>query len=507
MRLLDLIDKNDTASRLNIPPDIDENTQVLGLSSDSRTVLPGYLFAALSGAEHDGAAFIEQAVKRGAHLVLTERKTVTGAACLHSANPRQALASLAAKFFAPMPATIIAVTGTNGKTSVAEFYRQIVAGLGMASASLGTLGITAPTYQTNLQHTTPEPVTLHASLRDLAFSGVTHLAMEASSHGLAQYRLDGVRVAAAAFTNLSRDHLDYHQNEVDYFAAKQRLFTHVLADDGVAVINLLGDGGEKMRAACLRAGRQIFCIGGDKSGSSSGVDLELSDVVANNDGLTFNLTYENKCKNISLPMVGAFQAENFAVSVGLCLASLASLTPAVSFEDIISGAANVTGVKGRMEAVAQIAQTAQTENNARVYVDYAHTPDALENVLVALRPHTQGRLICVFGCGGNRDTGKRELMGAIAATYADIVIVTDDNPRDENADAIRAEVMVACPGAIEISARGDAIAHAINLAHTGDGDVVLVAGKGHETGQIIGDKILPFSDHETIRSVIKEAGQ
>lgn len=492
MRLIDLMDKND------IPANIDADMAILGLSCDSRTVFPGYLFAALAGGEVDGADYIPHAVERGARAVLTQREKVSGAACLHSTNPRRSLASIAARFFEFMPDMIVAVTGTNGKTSVTEFYRQIISGLGGQSASLGTLGITAQTNAPRaasgaaaLNHTTPEPIVLHAALRDLYFSAVTHLALEASSHGLAQYRLDGVPIRAAAFTNMTRDHMDYHRDEADYFAAKKRLFTELLNDDGVAVVNLLGAGGDKMAQAAKEAGREVLCLGAAGSAEGSGADLELAHITPTHNGLNFDLTYQGVQKNIHLPVAGAFQAENFALAVGLCLVS------GFDFAAITDMAAKLDAPKGRMECVGQIA------GGAGIYVDYAHTPDALATALAALRAHTSGRLICVFGCGGDRDKGKRPQMGQAATKGADVVIVTDDNPRHEDAAKIRRDILAACKGAIEIADRQTAIAHAIESA-SGE-DVILIAGKGHETGQIIGDKVLAFSDYDTVRSLLSSA--
>ncbi len=481
MRLIDLMDKND------IPANIDANMSILGLSCDSRTVFPGYLFAALAGGEVDGADYIPHAVERGARAVLTQREKVSGAACLHSINPRRSLASIAARFFEFMPDMIVAVTGTNGKTSVTEFYRQIISGLGGQSASLGTLGITAQAGGAVLGHTTPEPIVLHAALRDLYFSAVTHLALEASSHGLAQYRLDGVPIQAAAFTNMTRDHMDYHRNEADYFAAKKRLFTELLNDDGAAVINLRGAGGDKMAQAAKEAGREVLGLGAEGSGAA----LELAHVTPAHNGLNFDLTYQGVQKNIHLPVAGVFQAENFALAVGLCLAS------GFDFAAIADMAAKLDAPKGRMECVGQ------TAGGAGIYVDYAHTPDALATALAALRAHTSGRLICVFGCGGDRDKGKRPQMGQAAAKGADVVIVTDDNPRHEDAEKIRRDILTACKGAIEIDDRHAAIARAIELAS--GKDVILIAGKGHETGQIIGDKVLAFSDHDAVRSLLSSA--
>lgn len=477
MRLTDLLGEK------TIPKNIDGKMDVLGLSCDSRTVLPGYLFAALPGVDVDGARFIDQAIARGANIVLTEHETVSGAVCLHSDNPRQTLAGLAARFFEFAPETMIAVTGTNGKTSVVEFYRQIVSALGQSVASLGTLGINSDVYEINLEHTTPEPVMLHASLRDLYLAGVTHLAIEASSHGLAQHRLDGGHFKAAAFTNLSRDHLDYHSDEADYVNAKKRLFTEVLAEDGVAVINLLGARASDMKDAVLASGRQLFSLGA----LGSDADLTIGTISSRAGGLSVELSYKAVQKTITLPVVGAFQAENFAMAVGLALVT------DFDFEDILATAEKLTGPKGRMERVGT------SQAGAGIYIDYAHTPDALENALTGLRSHMQGRLICVFGCGGNRDAGKRGLMGKVAASHADIVIVTDDNSRDEDPAVIRRDIIAHCQDAVEIADRSEAIAHAVQLCEAGD--VVIIAGKGHETGQIIGDKVLPFSDHDVVASL------
>ena len=453
--------------------------EIQGLTADSRHVQPGYLFAALSGVEVDGRAFVSQAVEKGAAAILTDSRDATTAErvpVVTSANPRRDLALMAARFFETQPAHIACVTGTNGKTSVATFLRQILSACGLKAASMGTLGVEADGYYEALHHTTPEPVRLHAALRDLTAHRVTHLAMEASSHGLAQYRLDGVRVAAAGFTNLSRDHLDYHAGFDDYRAAKARLFTELLDADGTAVIFMGHDAGAHMAAACAEVGRKVLPVGRVEDA------VHVSIVARHTSGLELAVTLHDETRHITLPLIGDFQTENLAVALGLALAfelEVADVFKAVSF---------CAAPRGRMQFVGRNA------TGAAAYVDYAHTPDALENALDALRAHVPecGRLLVMFGCGGDRDSGKRPEMGRVAAAKADAIIVTDDNPRHEDAATIRAEILAACPNAQQVADRKAAIEHILAMAE--EKDLVLLAGKGHEAGQIIGDTILPFDD-------------
>ncbi|NNG04335.1 MAG: UDP-N-acetylmuramoyl-L-alanyl-D-glutamate--2,6-diaminopimelate ligase [Inquilinus sp.] len=465
--------------------------EITGLTADSRAVEPGFLFAALPGSQADGRDFIGAAIAKGAIAILAPAGTVlpdyAGAATLITDDrPRRRFALIAAAFHGSQPATIAAITGTNGKTSTAHFTRQIWERLGHRAASLGTLGITAPGLENYGALTTPDPAALHASLADLAAAGVTHLAMEASSHGLDQYRLDGVRVTAAGFTNLSRDHLDYHGTMEAYLAAKGRLFDEVLAPGGTAVLNADAPESSALAARARAAGRRVSTYG------VAGEAIRLDDAVPQADGLALGLTIEGRRYSANLPLVGTFQVANALCALGLVLAD--DVAPAAAVEAL----GHLQGVRGRLE------QVARHPNGAPVYVDYAHTPDALETVLKALRPHTVGRLVCVFGCGGDRDPGKRPLMGATVAQLADRPIVTDDNPRTEDPAAIRAATLAACPGAREIGDRAGAIRSAI--AGLAPDDVLIIAGKGHETGQIVGEEVHPFDDAEHARAAAAGLG-
>ncbi len=467
---------------------------IAGLTADSREVRAGYLFAALPGSQTDGVKFTDAALARGAVAVmaapdaaLAARLAQQGIAYIADANPRARLAALCATFFGAQPATVAAVTGTNGKTSVASFTRQIWANLGLASASLGTLGVVAADYQAPLQHTSPDPVTLHRHLAELARRKVTHLALEASSHGLDQHRLDGVRLSAAAFTNLSRDHLDYHAGEAAYFAAKLRLFGELLPEGSAAVINADSDRYPAVAAAARARGQKVLSYG------AQGRDLKVRSLEPHAQGLTVDAEIFGRPHRIELPLVGAFQAGNALCALGLALATGADEAAA------IAALRTLEGVPGRMQFVAA------SSAGAPVFVDYAHTPDALETVLGALRPHAAGRLVLVFGCGGDRDRGKRPIMGRIATDLADRVIVTDDNPRSEIPAAIRRDIMVAAPGAIEVGDRADAIALAIS--ELGPSDLLVVAGKGHEQGQNVGGVVRPFDDATVAREAVARFGR
>jgi UDP-N-acetylmuramoyl-L-alanyl-D-glutamate--2,6-diaminopimelate ligase len=451
-------------------------TEVRGLTADSRAVQPGYLFAALSGSMSDGRDYVSQAIENGAAAILTDRPMVTSVPVLTSNNPRQDLAMMAARFFEHQPPYIAAITGTNGKTSSAAFLRQILASAGHKAAAMGTLGVEAEGFFETLDHTTPEPVRLHAALRDLVAHRVTHLAMEASSHGLAQYRLDGVRPMVVGFTNLTRDHMDYHASPEDYAAAKQRLLTEVLAENGTAVIIMTHEIGAAMAQAAQEAGRRVLEIG--REGDSVHVAIEHRSTT----GLRLAVTLNGQTQSLSVPLIGDFQTENLALALGLAQAFGLD-------DEVLFGACRMLHApRGRMQFIGH------TASGAAVYVDYAHTPDALANALDALRAHVPqgGMLAVMFGCGGNRDVGKRPQMGAIADDKADRIYVTDDNPRREDAAAIRAAIMAACPKATQIEERKLAIETALDAAAAND--IVLLAGKGHETGQIIGDTILPFDD-------------
>ena len=462
-----------------------QDPEITGLTADSRAVKPGFLFAALPGVKSDGAQFIKDAIAKGAVAILGNCAAQTLSASLpfiSDENPRKRLAEIAAAFHAQQPATMVAVTGTNGKTSVASFVRQIWASLGHSSASFGTVGVVSPHGTKPLSHTTPDPVEIHRLLRELSEEGVTHAAFEASSHGLAQYRVDGVRLRAAGFTNLTRDHLDYHDTFDAYRDAKLRLFSEVLPPSGVAVINAdSSEAGAFIRAATAR-GQTVIRVG------EHGTELRLISRNAVGDGQDLVVEWQGKRYTIALPLAGAFQASNVLVAAGLVLATGGDAA------HVFKALSDIKGAAGRLEKIGV------TKAGVPVYVDYAHTPDALETVLKALRPHTAHKLWVVFGCGGDRDAGKRPLMGAAAAQFADEVIVTDDNPRTEDAALIRKAVLVGVPHARELADRAAAIALSVSSAL--NGDVVVIAGKGHEAGQIVGREVLPFNDADEVRGVI-----
>jgi UDP-N-acetylmuramoyl-L-alanyl-D-glutamate--2,6-diaminopimelate ligase len=459
---------------------------VRGIASDSRAVQPGTVFVAMAGTKTDGSAFAAQAAAAGAAAIVGERMPAAlpaGAVFVQVVDARLALALAAARFFSRQPATIAAVTGTSGKTSVAAFTRQIWAALGKSAASIGTVGVVTPTREVYGSLTTPDPIALHRTLAELADEGITHLALEASSHGLDQHRLDGVRVAAGGFTNLSRDHLDYHPTVEHYLKAKLRLFESLIQDGGTAVIDVDHDESQSVVKAAQARGLKILTVG------RKGEGIRVIDATI--DGFAQRLTVEHagKAHEIRLPLVGAFQIENALVAAGLAIATGGE--PGAVFASL----ATLKGAKGRLDFAGE-------RNGAPIFVDYAHKPDALDKALEALRPYVKRELVVVFGCGGDRDAGKRPLMGEIAAKSADRVIVTDDNPRNENPAAIRAAILAAAPGASEIGDRREAIHSAV--ASLKAGDVLLVAGKGHEIGQIVGDRTLPFSDHEAVEAALKE---
>jgi UDP-N-acetylmuramoyl-L-alanyl-D-glutamate--2,6-diaminopimelate ligase len=468
-------------------PAAGSDPEIAGLTADSRAVKPGYLFAAMPGVKADGASFVPDAIAKGAVAVLGSdalRARVEPVLKIIDSNPRQRLAQLAARFYVRQPLTIVAVTGTNGKSSIAAFVREIWTALGYPAASFGTVGVVAPSGTRPLQHTTPDPVEIHRLLAELAAEGIDHVAFEASSHGLAQYRADGVVLQAAAFTNLTRDHLDYHDTFEAYEQAKLRLFADVLPTGGVAVINSDSPSGAAFARVAQARGQTLILVG-----EGAVANLRIVARVPRGDGQDLSIAWEGRTYEVALPLAGAFQASNAAIAAGLVL-GLGADARAV-FEAL----AHLRGAPGRLEKVGVAA------SGVPVYVDYAHTPDALETVLLALRPHTAGRLWVVFGCGGDRDAGKRPLMGAAAVEHADRVIVTDDNPRTENAAAIRAAVLKGAPGAHEIGDRALAIDTAIQSAE--EGDVVVIAGKGHETGQIIGREVKPFNDADEARAAIR----
>jgi UDP-N-acetylmuramoyl-L-alanyl-D-glutamate--2,6-diaminopimelate ligase len=458
---------------------------VAGVSADSRAVKPGDLFVALAGTKDDGLRFVGPALAAGAVAVMAERVPPVplpdGIAFIQVGDARRALALAAAKFHPRQPQVIAAVTGTSGKTSVAAFTRQIWTALGEQAASIGTVGLVSPTREVYGSLTTPDPVALHRALDELAGEGVTHLAMEASSHGLDQRRLDGVRVAAGGFTNLSRDHLDYHPTLDAYLAAKLRLFTDLIEPNGAAVIAADNDYAEAVVAAVQRRGLQLFTVG------RCGEGIRLVEIGIDGFDQVLRLVSGGIEYSVRLPLPGAFQVENALVAAGLAIAT--GSQPAA----VLLALPRLKGAKGRLELVGE-------RDGAPIFVDYAHKPDALAKALEALRPYTANRLVVVFGCGGDRDAGKRPMMGAIAAANADRVVVTDDNPRSETPAAIRAAILAAAPGAIEIGDRREAIARSI--AELRRGDVLLIAGKGHETGQIVGKQVLPFSDHEAVAAAL-----
>src|SRR6266699_3072053 len=432
-----------------------EAVAVTGLAVDSRAVKPGDLFFALAGGKTDGARFIDSAVSSGAVAVAANRPP-QGGSCVPfvvTSNPRRALALAAAKFYPRQPETIAAVTGTSGKTSVAAFTRQIWAAIGEAAASIGTIGLVAPGREVYGSLTTPDPVALHRSLDELARAGVTHLAMEASSHGLDQRRLDGVRIAAAAFTNISRDHLDYHPTFDAYLAAKLRLF-ELVQPRGAAVIDVDHEHADVVVATAKQRRLRLLTVG------RRGEGIRLNDVAVEGLAQTLKVAYAGDTYSVRLPLPGAFQVENALVAAGLAIAT--GSAPQAVFDALSS----LRGAKGRLDLAGE-------KDGAPIFVDYAHKPDALAKALDALRPYARGRLVVVFGCGGDRDAGKRPMMGEIASAKADRVIVTDDNPRSEEPAAIRAAILQASPGAIEIGDRREAIASAISDLRRGD--VLLIA--------------------------------
>ena len=463
------------------PPPGADAISVTGITAASAAVGQGSIFAGLPGTKTDGAAYIPDAIARGARVVIAGRGKAgpvpAGVTLIEVENPRRVLALIAAKFSGSQPAFTVAVTGTSGKTSVADFTRQIFTHLGRQAASLGTIGVVKPSGAVYGSLTTPDPVTLHATLASLATEGVTHLAFEASSHGLDQHRLDGVKLTAAAFTNLGRDHMDYHPTVDAYLAAKMRLFSELLAPGQAAVINTDGGFADDVIAVAKARGLNVLTVG--RTGET------LRRVSLANDGFAQVMKVEaaGVMYDVRLPLVGEYQAENALTAAGLVIAT---------GEDtgrVLAALATLRGVPGRLEIVGEA-------KGGLAIVDYAHKPEALSAALAACRPFVSGKLICVFGCGGDRDKGKRPIMGGIATEAADIVIVTDDNPRTEVPAQIRAEILGAAPGAREIGDRAEAIRTAV--AMMGKGDVVLVAGKGHETGQIIGATTVPFSDHDEI---------
>jgi UDP-N-acetylmuramoyl-L-alanyl-D-glutamate--2,6-diaminopimelate ligase len=462
--------------------------EIGGLGSDSRGIAAGDLFFALTGSKADGAAYAADAVRRGAVAVVTGRDVSVGGLSVPVIavdDPRLALALSAARFFGAQPKTMVAVTGTSGKTSVASFTRQIWEQDGKAAASIGTTGVTAPGREEYGSLTTPDPVALHRLLKELADAGVTHAAMEASSHGLDQRRLDGVKLTAGAFTNLGRDHMDYHPTVEDYHKAKMRLFEALLPKGAPAVIFADDQWSEATESAARKAGLDVRTVG------RKGAFLTLKRAEHERYRQRSEIEAAGVIHEIDLPLAGDFQIYNALVAAGLAIAT------GTKVETALGALEHLKGASGRLELVGT------AESGAPVYVDYAHKPDALEKVLYAVRPFTTGRVVVVFGCGGDRDRGKRPIMGGIASRLADIVIVTDDNPRSEEPASIRAAILAAAPGAVEIGDRREAIRTAVAMLAAGD--TLIVAGKGHEEGQTIAGRTLPFSDHHEVRMALSGA--
>ena len=449
-----------------------------GLTSDSRNVKPGYLFAALPGERLDGHNYIPQALSQGATAILydgsVELENHITALQVPRENLHKNFAKLTGKFYNAQPEWAVAVTGTNGKSSVVEFISQIWNSIGVKGQAIGTLSGTL---------TTPDPVTLHETLKSLQNDGITHVALEASSHGLAQFRMDGMKVQIAAFTNLSQDHLDYHKTMNEYLSCKARLFTEVLTNAGIAILNADCPEYQTLQAIC--DAREITVLSYGRQADT----IVLKNVEIEGFSQRCEIEVMGKHYAFLFPLIGEFQIMNALCALGCIIAQ-----KDVDANDAIEALENLKSVKGRLQNITNKTQT------LHAYVDYAHTPDALKTVLQTLRPYTKKRLVCVFGCGGDRDQDKREQMGKIATAYADHVIITDDNPRNENPDKIRAEIKQGAASAVEISDRREAISHAVQLLEYGD--VLLVAGKGHEQGQIIGDQIKEFDDFTEVTSVL-----
>ena len=459
---------------------LNDDRQVTGFAIDHRKVAPGTVFGAFQGTRLNGEDFVAQAVQSGAVAVVARPQVrVDGAAHLADAEPRRAFAQLAAKFFAPFPGIVVAVTGTNGKTSNVELTRQLWRMAGHHAASIGTLGVTTADDQVTTGLTTPDIVTFLSNMAGLAREGVTHAAFEASSHGLSQYRTEGLPVHAAAFTNFTRDHLDYHGTMEAYFEAKMRLFDEVLEPDGTAVIWADDPKSPEVVRRCLARGIRVLTVGAE------GETLKLVARETTQLGQKLTVDVDGKARTVTIPLIGAYQAANVLTAAGLVLATGGEL--GTTFANL----SRVQPVRGRLE------RAVITRAGAPIYVDYAHTEDALESAIQALRPHAKGRLITVFGAGGDRDQGKRPEMGRAATRLSDLVIVTDDNPRSEDPAAIRRDILAGAPDAREVPGRRDAIAAAVGEA--GADDIILLAGKGHEQGQIVGDQVLPFDDVSVAR--------
>jgi UDP-N-acetylmuramoyl-L-alanyl-D-glutamate--2,6-diaminopimelate ligase len=460
---------------------LENDTPVTGLSADSRQVKPGMIFAALPGATMDGRDFIPQAIKKGAVAILSVEGVRADVPVIAVPNPRLTYAQLAAKLFPGQPETVVAMTGTNGKSSTVDFLRQIWAHAGINAACFGTLGVTSAAGYKPMLHTTPDAIALHQTLATLAAEGVTHAAMEASSHGLKQYRMDAVKLAASGFSNLTQDHFDYHLTMQDYFNAKARLFIDLTPRGAPVVINTNDKYGQHLVDVCEGLGHDILQVGW------TGEDIRIDEVMPHAAGQKLTLIVNGDRHSVDLPLAGEFQVLNAVAALGLAMKT------GVETSVAIDALGHLKGVAGRLEL-------AGVKDGAPVYVDFAHTEDGLDKLLRSVRPHTAGDIVIVFGCGGDRDPDKRKKMGAVAAKLADQVIVTDDNPRSEDAAKIRAAVLQGCSDATEIGDREDAIREGIK--RLGPTDCLVIAGKGHEQGQIVGDKVIPFSDVDVAKGFL-----
>lgn len=460
------------------------DVEINSISCDSRTVTEGTLFAALPGTVADGRDYIVKAIENGASAILSTPALPIDLPYIASDNPRLTYSQLASRLHAGQPETLVAMTGTNGKSSTVEFLRQIWSHAGLKSACFGTLGVRYEGGYLPLSHTTPDAVVLHQTLSKLNAMGVTHVAMEASSHGLKQYRLDGVDIAASGFSNLTQDHFDYHPDVEDYFQTKSRLFTELTPSNAPVVINVNDEYGQMLAKICEARGQKVIRAGW------AGDDIRIDEVMPKSASQLIDLIVGGKRYKVELPLVGEFQVLNAVAALGLALET------GVERQTAIDALGKLTGVAGRLE------MAGRTKEGAPVLVDFAHTEDGLDKLLRSVRPHTMGRIIIVFGCGGDRDPVKRPKMGAMAAKLADYAIVTDDNPRTEDAATIRKAVLEGCPGAEEIGDRASAIRRGIEMLCPKD--CLIIAGKGHEQGQIVGDKVIPFSDVEQAQIALKE---
>jgi UDP-N-acetylmuramoyl-L-alanyl-D-glutamate--2,6-diaminopimelate ligase len=462
-----------------------KDLKATGLTCDSRSVMPGMIFAALPGTVADGRDYISQAIAKGAVAILSVPDTdVSEVPLIADTNPRLRYGALARVFYPKQPETLVAMTGTNGKSSTVEFLRQIWANAGIKSACFGTLGVMSPKGYAPMTHTTPDAVALHKTLHNLAEDGVTHVAMEASSHGLVQYRMDAVDITASGFSNLTQDHFDYHKDMDDYFEAKARLFSELTPETAPVIVNVDGEYGQILAERARARGQSVTSIGWSAN------DIRIAELMPHSASQDMTLVVHGKRHNVNLPLAGEFQSLNAVAALALAMQT------GVSLEKGLKALENLTGVAGRLE------RAGQTEEGAPIFVDFAHTEDGLVKLLKSLRPHTMGRIVIVFGCGGDRDPDKRPKMGAAAAKYADNVIVTDDNPRTENPALIRQAVMAGCPDADNIGDREAAIRSGIHML--GPQDCLVIAGKGHESGQIVGTDVIPFSDVEVAKKILAE---